>query len=72
MSTYVYSINSMGLQNLVFFASKRAALQYARTHSFCPKINGRYILFKSSPYIAQRVRDDWSRNKETIENDVQN
>jgi len=63
MSSYVYSINSMGLDNLVFFASKRAALNYAKNHDFCPKINGRYIIFKANYKISKRVRDEWQAHK---------
>ena len=63
MSNWVYSINSIGFDNLIFFASKQAALNYAKKHDFCPKINGKYIIIKVNYKIAKDVRDEWQSHK---------
>lgn len=57
--SYVYSINSIGL-NIVYFASKRAALNYAIKHSIqCA--DGKIRLVRCKSDIAQYVRDDFSQ-----------
>lgn len=59
MSTYVYNINSIGL-NIVYFASKRAALNYAIKHGI--KCADRKIrLVRCRPDIAQLVREDFNQ-----------
>ena len=59
MSTYVYTINSIGL-NIVYFASKRAALNYAIKHNIkCA--DGKIRLVRCRPDIAQSVREDFNQ-----------
>lgn len=59
--SYVYSINSIGL-NIVYFASKRAALNYAVKHSIqCA--DGKIRLVRCRSDIAQSVRDDFNQIK---------
>lgn len=61
MSTYVYTVNSIGL-NIVYFASKRAALNYAIKHNIkCA--DGKIRLVRCRPDIAQSVRDDFNFHK---------
>lgn len=58
---YVYTVNSIG-PNVVYFASKRAALCYAVRHSIrCS--DGKIRLVKCRPDIAQCVRDDFNQMK---------
>lgn len=53
---YVYTVNSIGL-NIVYFASKRAALNYAIKHNIrCA--DGKIRLVRCRPDIAQHVRDE--------------
>ena len=59
MSTYVYTINSIGL-NIVYFASKRAALNYAIKHDIkCA--DGKIRLVRCRSDIAQSVREDFNQ-----------
>ena len=59
MSTYVYTINSIGL-NIVYFASKRAALNYAIKHNIkCA--DGKIRLVRCRPDIAKLVREDFNQ-----------
>lgn len=59
--SYVYSINSIGL-NIAYFASKRAALNYAVKHSIqCA--DGKIRLVRCRSDIAQSVRDDFNQIK---------
>ena len=61
MSTYVYTINSIGL-NIVYFASKHAALNYAIKHDIkCA--DGKIRLVRCRPDIAQSVREDFNSSK---------
>ena len=61
MSTYVYTVNSIGL-NIVYFASKRAALNYAIKHDIkCA--DGKIRLVRCRPDIAQGVREDFNQAK---------
>jgi hypothetical protein len=61
MSTYVYTVNSIGL-NIVYFASKRAALNYAIKHDVkCA--DGKIRLVRCRPDIAQSVREDFNFHK---------
>lgn len=60
MSTYVYTINSIGLNNIVYFASKRAALNYAIKHNIkCA--DGKIRLVRCRPDIAKLVREDFNQ-----------
>lgn len=60
--SYVFSINSIGL-NIVYFASKRAALCYAIKHNIrCS--DGKIRLIRCKPDIAQSVRNDFNSAKE--------
>lgn len=62
--TYVYTINSIGL-NIVYFASKRAALNYAIKHNIkCA--DGKIRLVRCRPDIAQSVREDFNQSKRDI------
>ena len=63
---YVYTINSIGL-NIVYFASKRAALNYAIKHDIkCA--DGKIRLVRCRPDIAQSVREDFNQvNREHSE-----
>ena len=59
MSTYVYTINSIGF-NIVYFASKRAALNYAIKHDIkCA--DGKIRLIRCRPDIAKLVREDFNQ-----------
>ena len=62
MSTYIYTINSIGL-NIVYFASRRAALNYAIKHDI--KCADRKIrLVRCRPDIAKLVREDFNQVNE--------
>lgn len=62
MSTYVYTVNSIGL-NIVYFASKCAALNYAIKHNIkCA--DGKIRLVRCRPNIAQSVREDFNQVNE--------
>lgn len=64
--TYVYTVNSIGL-NIVYFASKRAALNYAIKHGIkCA--DGKIRLVRCRPDIAKLVREDFNQvNREHSE-----
>lgn len=58
---YVYTVNSIGL-NIVYFASKRAALCYAVRHNIrCS--DGKIRLVRCRSDIAQSVREDFNQIK---------
>ena len=59
---YVYSINSIGL-DIVFFASKRAALNYAKTHNIRKLSNGHWVIFRLSIENAIRLREEFAERK---------
>ena len=68
MSTYVYTINSIGINNIVYFASKKSALNYAIKHNIkCA--DGKIRLVRCRPDIAQGVREDF--NQVNMEHDKQ-
>lgn len=59
MSTYVYTINSIGL-NIIYFASKRAALNYAIKYNIkCA--DGKIRLVRCRSDIAKLVREDFNQ-----------
>lgn len=61
MSTYVYTINSIGI-DVVYFASKRAALNYAIKHNIkCS--DGKIRIHRVNPVIAYLVRKDFNECK---------
>jgi len=61
MSTYVYTVNSIGL-NIVYFASKKSALNYAIKHNIkCA--DGKIRLVRCRPDIAQSIREDFNFHK---------
>lgn len=56
---YVYTVNSIG-PNIVYFASKRAALNYAIKHNIrCS--DGKIRFVRCRPDIAYSVRHDFSQ-----------
>ena len=58
---YVYSLNSIGL-NIVYFASKRYALNYAIKHNIRCE-DGKIRIIRCRSDIAQYVRDDFNQHK---------
>lgn len=59
--SYVYSLNSIGL-NIVYFASKCSALNYAIKHNIrCA--DGKIRIIRCRSDIAQCVRDDFNQRK---------
>lgn len=55
---YVYTVNSIGL-NIVYFASKRSAMNYAIKHNIkCA--DGKIRIVRCRPDIAQQVRDEFT------------
>jgi hypothetical protein len=64
---YVYTVNSIGLDKIVFFASKRAALNYAKRHNIRKLSNGHYGIFRVLCYIAADMREDYRKLKERID-----
>ena len=61
MSTYVYSINSIGL-DIVFFASRRSAFNYAEKHNI-RMTDGSIKIHRVNSKIAQAVREDFNEYK---------
>lgn len=66
---YVYSVNSIGL-NIVFFASKKAALNYANKHNIPKLSNGKWGIIRTTVTAAVEVREDFNniRKQEDIHN----
>lgn len=56
---YVYTVNNIGFENIVYFASKRAALNYAKRHNIHKLSNGHYGIFRVLSSIAFEVREDY-------------
>lgn len=56
---YAYTVNSIGLNNIVFFASKHAALNYAKAHDIRKLQNGRWGIVRVWAKIASAVREDF-------------
>ena len=56
---YVYTVNNIGLDNIVYFASKRAALNYAKRHNIHKLSNGHWGIVRVLSYIAANVREDY-------------
>lgn len=63
---YVYTVNNIGLYNIVYFASKRAALNYAKRHNIRKISNGHYGIFRVLSSIAFEVREDYRKYKENL------
>lgn len=59
---YVYTVNGIGL-NIIFFASKRAALNYAKAHNIQKLQNGRWGIVRTNERIASAVRNDFMERK---------
>lgn len=58
---YVYTVNSIG-HNIVYFASKRAAISYAIKHNIrCA--DGKIRLVRCRSDIAKYVREDFNQMK---------
>jgi len=56
--SYVYTVNGIGLK-IVFFASKRAALNYAHAHNLPKLRNGHYGIVRARTSIATLVREEF-------------
>ena len=67
MSTYVYSINSIGL-DIVFFTNPHAAFSYAEKHNI-RMADGRISIHRVNYKIAQLVREDFNEYKQ-LQKDV--
>lgn len=63
---YVYSINSIGL-DIVFFANKRAALNYAKAHNIRKLSNGHWGIFRLSIENAICLRKEFAERKAEAE-----
>lgn len=61
---YVYTVNNIGLENIVYFASKRAALNYAKSHNIRKLSNDYYGIFRVLSSIAFDVREDYRKLKD--------
>ncbi len=65
--SYCYFPSNIGL-NIVFFCSKRAALNYAKAHSISKLSNGRFGIVRANCKIAAEVRKDFNERKLELEN----
>lgn len=65
--SYCYFPNNIGL-GMVFFCSKRAALNYAKTHNIQKLSNGRFGIVITNDIIASEVRKDFNERKLELEN----
>ena len=59
---YVYTVNGIGL-DIVFFASKRATLNYARAHNIRKLQNGKWGIVRVWNQTADAVRNDFMERK---------
>ena len=64
---YVYTVNNIGLENIVYFASKRAALNYAKRHNIRKLSNGHWGIVRTLSCIAVDVREDYRKLKEHLD-----
>jgi hypothetical protein len=64
---YVYTVNNIGLENTVYFASKRAALNYAKRHNIRKLNNGHWGIVRTLSCIAVDVREDYRKLKERLD-----
>lgn len=65
--SYCYFPNNIGL-DIVFFGSKRAALNYAKAHNIPKLSNGRFGIVRSNVKIAAKVWEDLNMCKLESEN----
>lgn len=63
----VYTINGIGLNNIVYFGSKKAALNYAAKHNLPKLSNGYWGLIKESNNMAYLFREDCRKLKARID-----
>lgn len=56
---YVYTINSIGL-NIVYFASKKSALNYAKAHNIRKLRNDKWGIIRISEKSALEIRNDFN------------
>lgn len=59
---YVYTINSIGL-DVVYFANKRSALNYAKLHNIRTIKNGWHGIFRLSVREAFDLRNEFAELK---------
>lgn len=65
---YVYTVNNIGFENIVYFASKRAALNYAKRHNIRKLSNdGHWGIICVLSSIAANVREDYRKHKENLD-----
>lgn len=65
--SYCYFPSNIGL-NVVFFCSKRSALNYAKAHNIPKLSNGRLGIVRANCKIAAEVRKDFNERKLELEN----
>lgn len=65
--SYCYYPMNIGL-DIVFFCSKRAALNYAKAHNIPKLSNGRWGIVRANDKIAAEVRNDFNERKRELEN----
>ena len=65
--SYCYYPMNIGL-DIVFFCSKRAALNYAKAHNIPKLSNGRWGIVRANDKIAAEVRKDFNERKRELEN----
>lgn len=63
----VYTINGIGLNNIIYFGSKKAALNYAAKHNLPKLPNGYWGLIKESSNMAYLYREDCRKQKERLD-----
>lgn len=54
---YVYTINGIGINNIVFFANKQLALAYAKVHNIRKLPNGHWGVVRVPYKMATKIRD---------------
>ena len=63
---YVYTLNSIGLNNIVFFSSTNSAYNYAVNHDI-RMANGKIKVVRCKSYTANAVRGDVRLRRKAIE-----
>ena len=63
---YVYTINSIGLNNIVFFSSTHSVYNYAVKHNI-RMANGKIKVVRCKSYTANAVRGDVRLRRKAIE-----
>ena len=64
--SYVYTVNSIGLNNIVFFSSTHSAYNYAVKHNI-RMANGKIKVVRCKSYTANAVRGDVRLRRKAIE-----